>query len=300
VIAEGDEDRLYVVVRRPFKSPGEGTVYKRYVERMGVWKFETISDAFFVDSGLSFDGTNTTSTTMTVTGGTLWDPSEELTLTSSTPQFVTGPSSTDIGDIVELDAADGQIYRLTIVSVTSATEVQVRTDKVIAESLRNSGTTAWGFCRNSFSGLDHLEYQQVSILADGARHNPLVVENGAVTLSRASRKVHIGLPIEADLQTLPMTLQIDGFGQGRHKNVNRVWLRVFRSSGVLAGPDASSLVPYKQRVAEPYGTPPSLMSEQIEVVLHPSWDEDGQVYIRQADPLPLTIAGLTIEVALGG
>jgi hypothetical protein len=42
------------------------------------------------------------------------------------------------------------------------------------------------------------------------------------------------------------------------------------------------------------------MSEQIEVVLHPSWDEDGQVYIRQADPLPLTIAGLTIEVALGG
>jgi hypothetical protein len=300
VIAEGDEDRLYVVVRRPFKSPGEGTVYKRYVERMGVWKFETISDAFFVDSGLSFDGTNTTSTTMTVTGGTLWDPSEELTLTSSTPQFVTGPSSTDIGDIVELDAADGQIYRLTIVSVTSTTEVQVRTDKVIAESLRNSGTSAWGFCRNSFSGLDHLEYQQVSILADGARHNPLVVENGAVTLSRASRKVHIGLPIEADLQTLPMTLQIDGFGQGRHKNVNRVWLRVFRSSGVLAGPDASSLVPYKQRVAEPYGTPPSLMSEQIEVVLHPSWDEDGQVYIRQADPLPLTIAGLTIEVALGG
>jgi hypothetical protein len=75
---------------------------------------------------------------------------------------------------------------------------------------------------------------------------------------------------------------------------------VFRSSSVLAGPNESSLVAYKQRTTEPYGTPPRLMSEQIEIVLHPSWNEDGQVYIRQADPLPLTVSGLTIEVSLGG
>jgi len=300
VVSEGDEDRLYVVVKRLHKEV-EGVIeYKRYVERMGIWKFETISDAFFVDSGLSFDGTNTTATQMKVTGGTLWDPSEELTLNATTPQFVTGPSSTDIGDVVELDAADGQIYRLTIVSVTTDTTAQARVDKTLPAALRDTYTTAWAFCRNTFSGLGHLNGYTVSILADGARHNPLFVQTGTVTLGRAARKVHIGLPIEADLQTLPMTLQIDGFGQGRHKNVNRVWLRVFRSSGLLAGPDASSLVPYKQRTNEAYGTPPRLISEQIEVVLHPSWDEDGQVYIRQADPLPLTIAGLTIEVALGG
>jgi len=300
VVSEGDEDRLYVVVKRRHKEV-EGVVeYRRYVERMAVWKFDTIADSFFVDSGLSFDGTNTTAAQMKVTGGTLWDPSEELTLNADTPQFVTGPSSTDIGDVVELDAADGQIYRLTIVSVTSDVVAKVRVDKTLPAALRDTFTAAWAFCRNTFTGLGHLNGYTVSILADGARHNQLVVTTGTVTLSRAARKVHIGIPIEADLQTLPMTLQIDGFGQGRHKNVNRVWLRVFRSSGVLAGPDESSLVPYKQRTTEPYGTPPRLMSEQIEVVLHPSWDEDGQVYIRQADPLPLTIAGLTIEVALGG
>ena len=300
VVSEGDEDRLYVVVKRLHKAVAGVVEYKRYVERMNVYQFETIADAFFVDSGLSFDGTNTTATQMKVTGGTLWDPSEELTLNATTPQFVTGPSSSDIGDVVELDAADGQIYRLTIVSVTSDVVAKVRVDKTLPAALRDTFTANWAFCRNTFSGLGHLNGYTVSILADGAVQSPLLVTTGTVTLSRAFRKVHIGIPIEADLQTLPMTLQIDGFGQGRHKNVNRVWLRVFRSSSVLAGPNESSLVAYKQRTTEPYGTPPRLMSEQIEIVLHPSWNEDGQVYIRQADPLPLTVSGLTIEVSLGG
>ena len=300
VVSEGDEDRLYVVVKRLHKAVAGVVEYKRYVERMNVYQFETIADAFFVDSGLSFDGTNTTATQMKVTGGTLWDPSEELTLNAATPQFVTGPSSSDIGDVVELDAADGQIYRLTIVSVTSDVVAKVRVDKTLPAALRDTFTANWAFCRNTFSGLGHLNGYTVSILADGAVQSPFLVTTGTVTLSRAFRKVHIGIPIEADLQTLPMTLQIDGFGQGRHKNVNRVWLRVFRSSSVLAGPSESSLVAYKQRTTEPYGTPPRLMSEQIEIVLHPSWNEDGQVYIRQADPLPLTVSGLTIEVSLGG
>lgn len=300
IVSEGDEDRLYVIVKRLHKAVAGVVEYKRYVERMNVYQFETTADAFFVDSGLSFDGTNTTAAEMKVTGGTLWDPSEELTLNADTPQFVTGPSSSDIGDVVELDAADGQIYRLTIVSVTSDVVAKVRVDKTLPAALRDTFTANWAFCRNTFSGLGHLNGYTVSILADGAVQSPLLVTTGTVTLSRAFRKVHIGIPIEADLQTLPMTLQIDGFGQGRHKNVNRVWLRVFRSSSVLAGPNDSSLVAYKQRTTEPYGTPPRLMSEQIEIVLHPSWDEDGQVYIRQADPLPLTVSGLTIEVSLGG
>jgi len=59
-------------------------------------------------------------------------------------------------------------------------------------------------------------------------------------------------------------------------------------------------VQYKQRTSEPYGSPPELLSEQVEVLMSPSWNEDGQVLVRQDDPLPLTISGLTIQVALGG
>jgi hypothetical protein len=36
------------------------------------------------------------------------------------------------------------------------------------------------------------------------------------------------------------------------------------------------------------------------VKLTPTWQQNGQIYVRQVDPLPLTIVGLTLEVAIGG
>jgi hypothetical protein len=59
------------------------------------------------------------------------------------------------------------------------------------------------------------------------------------------------------------------------------------------------LVEAKQRTTENYGTPPALKTQEIMVMLTPSWADSGQVYVRQQDPLPLTVVGLTIEVALG-
>jgi hypothetical protein len=32
----------------------------------------------------------------------------------------------------------------------------------------------------------------------------------------------------------------------------------------------------------------------------PTWGYGGQVFVRQRDPLPLTILSMTIEVAMGG
>jgi hypothetical protein len=103
------------------------------------------------------------------------------------------------------------------------------------------------------------------------------------------------------LQTLPLAVQIDGaFGQGRYKNVNKAWLRVYRSSGIFVGPTENELTEAKQRTTEDYGTPPALKSEEVEVVITPAWADSGQVYVRQSDPLPLTIVSMTLEVALGG
>ena len=112
--------------------------------------------------------------------------------------------------------------------------------------------------------------------------------------------MHVGLPYDSDLQTLPITMNVDGYGQGRFKNVNKAWLRVFKSSGIFVGPDADNLTEVKQRTTEPYGSPPALKSDEVDVDLTPSWKASGQVYVRQSDPLPLTIVGMTIEVVLGG
>lgn len=165
----------------------------------------------------------------------------------------------------------------------------------------DAGLTYDGAAATVISGLDHLEGKIVNILADGAVHPQLTVTGGSITLEHAASKVQIGLPIVADAQTLPVAAQIDnGSGQGRYKNVNKVWLRVFRSSGVFIGPDADNLVQAKQRTTEPYGSPPDLKSEEIPIMITPSWADSGQIFIRQSDPLPLTLASLTLEVAIGG
>jgi hypothetical protein len=174
-------------------------------------------------------------------------------------------------------------------------------DITLPVALRNTAISAYSFARDSISGLSWLEGKTVNILADGAVHPQRVVSSGRVVLDQASSKVQVGLPITADLQTLPLAMQIDGsFGQGRYKNVNKAWLRVYRSSGIFVGPNPSSLVEAKQRTTEPYGSPPELKSEEIPIMLTPTWADNGQVYIRQSDPLPLTIVSLTLEVALGG
>jgi hypothetical protein len=163
----------------------------------------------------------------------------------------------------------------------------------------DSGATYSGVPADEISGLGHLEGKTVNILADGAVHPQRVVTGGAVTLDVEASKVQIGLPIIADLQSLPLAFETQAAGQGRVKNVNKVWLRVYRSSGIFVGPNANELVEAKQRTIEPYGSPPALKSEEISVVLTPTWADNGQIYVRQSDPLPLTIVSMTLEVAIG-
>ena len=292
-VAEGAEDHVYVVVKRTVNGNSV-----RYVERMASNAFDSIDDCFFVDSGLTYDGNNTTATTVTVSGGTLWGPTELLTITASTSIFAY-PALTDIGDAFVFTATDGTQYRLTIEGCTSATVVQARSDKVLAVAFRNVPISNGAFARNSVGGLSHLEGKTVSILADGAVMPSKVVVGGSVSIDRAAVKIHVGLQYLSDLQTLPLAINIEAFGQGRVKNINQAWVRVFRSSGLFVGPTADKLTEAKMRTNEPYGSPPSLRSDEISVNITPTWAQSGQIYIRQADPLPLTVVGVTIEAVVG-
>lgn len=295
VVAEGNEDRLYAVIRRTI-----GGVTKRYVERMASRHFDSIEDAFFVDSGATYDGTNTSATTVTVSGGTTWGPADVLTITASTAIF-TYPGTGDVNDAIVLTDSSGNKYRLTIRSTTSTTVATARVDVTLPAALRNTATALYSFARNTISGLTWLEGKTVSILADGAVQPQEVVTSGAITIDRAASIIHIGLEYDSDLESLPLAMGIDnGMGQGRYKNVNKAWLRVYQSSGIFIGPDENNLIEAKQRTTEPYGTPPALKTEEIQIMLTPSWLDSGQVFIRQSDPLPLTIVGMTLEVAIGG
>jgi hypothetical protein len=164
----------------------------------------------------------------------------------------------------------------------------------------DAGVTYSGTATTTVSGLDHLEGKTVSILGDGAVMPQQTVINGTVTLQRAASTIQIGLPITADLQTLPFSCEMPAFGQGRQKSVNRVWLRVRNSSGMSIGVSLDDLVPYKQRTTEPYGVPPVWISGVIEIEPTDEWNDDAQVYVRQTDPLPITVSSIVIEASIGG
>ena len=213
--------------------------------------------------------------------------------------FNAPPSLDDVGDAIVL-ISGSNYYRCNITATTNQTVATVKLDVDLPASLRNTGITTYEVARNVISGLDHLEGKTVSILADAAVHPQRVVSSGSITLERASSVVHVGLEYESDLQSMPMALQTEAFGQGRVKNINHVWLRVLESSGIFAGPSADKLVEAKQRTTEPYGSPPDLKTQDIKIMLTPQWQDNGQLFVRQTDPLPLTIVGLTLEVAMGG
>ena len=90
--------------------------------------------------------------------------------------------------------------------------------------------------------------------------------------------VQVGLAITADAKTLPLAAQIDnGYGQGRAKSVNKVWMRMVSSSGIFAGPSTEKLVQFKQRTTEPYGTAPTLRTDEIEIDVKPDWGNDAAI-----------------------
>ena len=164
----------------------------------------------------------------------------------------------------------------------------------------DSGISYDGVATTTITGLSHLEGCKVAVLADGAVHPQLTVTGGQITLDVAASKVHVGIPITADIQTLPITLRAEAYGQGMIKNISGVWVRVNESSGISAGPDEVSLIEAKQRTTEPYDSPPDLISKELKIVPSAKWSDSGQVFIRQSDPLPLTIVSVTMEVTLGG
>lgn len=294
-VAEGVEDRLYAVIRR---QVNDATV--RYIERMSTRNFDQLEDCFYVDAGAIITGSNVSGTTLTATllhAPPIW---RGTWLFDATTPIFAYPAKTDVGSVIVMTGSDGNEYSFTIWDVPSAFTAMTAPVVVVPVGVTIPPSTTWSVSRPSLSGLDWLEGKTVSILSDGAVVPPQVVTGGKITLERPGNKVIVGLPFTAAAETLPLVLQIDAMGQGRQKNINKVWIKVYRSSGIFAGPSGSDLVEYRQRTLEPYGSPPGLITDEVEIVIPPSWQDSGQIYIEQLDPLPLTIVGLTIQTAAGG
>jgi hypothetical protein len=146
----------------------------------------------------------------------------------------------------------------------------------------------------SISGLSHLEGQTVAILADGATHPRKTVTSGSISLDRSASKVKVGLPYTSLLQTMRLDAgSQDGTSQGKTKRIFDITLRIYESIGIEVGPDLNNM----ERI--PFRSSATLMDQAIpvftgdkEIEFRGNYETDGYVYVRQDQPLPLTILSL--------
>lgn len=156
------------------------------------------------------------------------------------------------------------------------------------------------------SGLEHLEGEDVSVLADGStEHNPNdsaviinTVSGGSITLEKAASRIHVGLPYTSDLENIGVDLSsLNGFGDSlaRIKSIPVVKMRLQDTAGIQIGPNEADLKEYKHPGFDA-NQGPTFINEVIEQNLFPKYDHDGTTFIRQDKPLPMTILNLMPEV----
>ncbi|MGY9059540.1 MAG: ubiquitin-activating E1 FCCH domain-containing protein [Candidatus Puniceispirillales bacterium] len=154
-----------------------------------------------------------------------------------------------------------------------------------------------GVAVSSLSGLDHLEGETVSILADGATHATKTVASGAIALDRSATKVTVGLPYSSVLQTMRIEAgagQYEGTAQAKIKRISKVVLRLFETVGAKVGPSLDNLetVPFRTTSGAMDLPVSTFLAGDKEVEFADDYNTDGFIFVKQEQPLPLTILAL--------
>lgn len=300
-IPEGNEDVLYLSIKRTI----DGST-RRYVERMSSSQIDDIKDVTRMDSHLTYDGRNTSATTMTLSGGTTWDYDETITLTASASYF----ASSDVGKQIHLTGSDGTIIRFTIEGYTSGTVVTGKPNKMVPASMQAVAISDWSKALQVLTGLWHLEGKDLSVFGDGfvasspynESYTTVTVSNGTITLDQHYSVIHAGLPFICDVETLDVDTSQGETGRDKKHIVSNVNLFVEETRGLFVGPkppDGSDpledLYEIKLRDTEDQDSPVELKTEVINVEIKSEWNSNGRVFIRQVDPVPSTILSIMPE-----
>lgn len=289
-ITEGEVDAVYAIVSRYIQGRWVKMI-ERFHEREFPYGAE---DAWAVDCGArSTLPTPAAGLTASAATGT-------VTFEADSPVFASG----DVGKVLRMGGGVA-----TISTFISATQLIGVTRRDIREVLPNdpdltplpalSGEWSLTEPQTVFRGLDHVEGQMVSILADGSVITPQVVVNGSITFQNAVTKVTAGLKFVAQGQTLPLDTGEPTI-QGKRKKVAALTLRCVDTRGLYAGRTFDTITPNKElNRATPLNSAPELITGDARMVMDPLWDVEGQICWEIRDPLPATVLGVIPEIIVG-
>lgn len=289
---DGGRDELWLAVKRTINGQTQ-----RYVEYMEV-DFEDADDpqdAFYVDSGLSYDGA--VNATLTPGAGATTDEQTGVVFTAGSAVFVSG----DVGRFIHyryVIATDdyGPVYATAKAQITGYTSSTVVTATIRNPwpSLAVIAANGWRLTATTISGLSHLEGATIDLLVDGATHPQRTVASGAITLAEPASKVHAGLPIRARLITLPIEAgSADGTAQGKVQRIHKLTARVVKSlGGKIGGADEEDkLVEFEYRSGnEEMDEVPPLYSGDLQIEFPGDYELGAAIVLVCDTPLPFTIS----------
>ena len=158
----------------------------------------------------------------------------------------------------------------------------------------DSAASYSGAAATTISGLDYLEGQTVNILSNGSTHPTKIVTDGSITLDKASTDVKVGLGYQSILQTMRLDAgSQNGTSQAKTKRIYEITLRLFESIGVEVGGNLGDMerVPFrKSSDVMDQGLPTFNGDKTVE--FRGNYDTDGFIFVRQTQPLPLTVLSL--------
>jgi hypothetical protein len=283
-IQEGDENAVYVTVIRQV-----GGFALQNVERMRSRLFESATESFCVDSGLTFRA--------------------RIVLIQAITNEVGGKVTAGLhdlanGDIVTISGVEGmtevndkfyQVYDSVALSTFRLKEMNGTPLDTTDYGVYTSGGQV-NYTTKTITKLGHLIGRSVVALCDGNVEKDLVVSgDGTVTLSNWSSVVTIGLPYVCDMETLEVSFQNDVL-QSRKKQVPRVAIRVEKTRGLQVGPNFNEMYEFKERsAADDYSNLSLVTGQQIQEMAT-GWNDYGKVCIRQDNPLPATVLAIIPEI----
>jgi hypothetical protein len=203
--------------------------------------------------------------------------------------------------VIPSQNAEDEVYFLVARTINGATKRHVERMKPIEFGTNiedafyvDSGLSYSGSAVTTISGLDHLEGESVTILANGSTHANKTVSSGSITLDRSTTRCHIGLSYTSTLQTMRVEAGgVEGTSQGKTKRIRDITLRVLNSVGAKVGPDESTLelIPFRDSSMAMDSAVPMFTGDK-DIEFPSGYDSDGFVVVKQDQALPLTILAI--------
>ena len=150
-------------------------------------------------------------------------------------------------------------------------------------------------------GLNYLEGQAVSVLADGIYSGPYTVASGSITLSASASTVIVGLNYNNLLEIQPVDAGTGiGSAIGSIKRIDRANIRFNKTAAAKVGPSTSSLEEIVFRTAAtPITDPIILVTDDKVVDFRGDYDRQAAMVIYNADPLPCNVTCVSLRGVTG-